>query len=148
MLSSLGNLLISTSILLSFYLIYCSLKEINSKNIQVLPKLLKLSFLQLLFISLSFVTLLIGYIISDFSLINVYENSHTTKPLFYKISGVWGNHEGSLLLWISILIIFSFFFFNKNIYLEKKFLIIILFFQNILISGFLIFLLITLIHLV
>ena len=141
MLSSLGNLLISTSILLSFYLIYCSLKEINSKNIQVLPKLLKLSFLQLLFISLSFVTLLIGYIISDFSLINVYENSHTTKPLFYKISGVWGNHEGSLLLWISILIIFSFFFVYKNRYLEKKFLHLTLFFQNILISGFLIFLL-------
>ena len=51
-----------------------------------------------------------AYVISDFSLINVYENSHTTKPLFYKISSTWGNHEGSLLLWINILVLFSFLF--------------------------------------
>ena len=141
MLSQLGNFLISGSILLSFCLIYFSLKEFNSNTIKISSKLLQLSFLQLLLICLSFIILLTGYIISDFSLVNVYENSHTTKPLFYKISGVWGNHEGSLLLWISILIIFSFFFTYKNRSLEKKFIYLTLFFQNILISGFLIFLL-------
>ncbi len=44
---------------------------------------------------------------SDFSLLNVVENSHSAKPLVYKISGVWGNHEGSMLLWVLILAIFG-----------------------------------------
>jgi len=74
-------------------------------------------------------------------MINVYENSHTTKPLFYKISGTWGNHEGSLLLWTNILVIFSFLFLiltkNKN----KNFKILTLIFQNFLIATFFIFLL-------
>lgn len=48
-----------------------------------------------------------AYVTSDFSVLNVAENSHTLKPMLYKISGVWGNHEGSLLLWILILVTFS-----------------------------------------
>ncbi|MFN3228336.1 MAG: heme lyase CcmF/NrfE family subunit [Asticcacaulis sp.] len=48
---------------------------------------------------LAFVALTMAFVVSDFSVSNVAENSHTLKPLFYKISGVWGNHEGSLLLW-------------------------------------------------
>ena len=51
------------------------------------------------------------HIISDFSVLNVFQNSHTTKPLFYKITAVWGNHEGSMLLWILVLTIFNFFIF-------------------------------------
>jgi len=47
------------------------------------------------------------YITSDFSVVNVVQNSHTAKPLLYKISGVWGNHEGSLLLWVLILALFG-----------------------------------------
>ena len=57
-----------------------------------------------------------AYIISDFSNFNVFQNSHSDKPLIYKIAGTWGNHEGSMLLWISILSIYAFFFsFTKNI---------------------------------
>ena len=57
-----------------------------------------------------------AYVVSDFSNYNVFQNSHSNKPLIYKISGTWGNHEGSMLLWLSILSIFSFFFsFTKNI---------------------------------
>ena len=48
-----------------------------------------------------------GYVTSDFSLLNVWQNSHTLKPLIYKISGVWGNHEGSLVLWVLILAIYG-----------------------------------------
>ncbi len=48
-----------------------------------------------------------GYITSDFSLLNVWQNSHTLKPLIYKVSGVWGNHEGSLVLWVLILAIYG-----------------------------------------
>jgi len=73
-------------------------------------------------------------------MINVYENSHTTKPLFYKISGTWGNHEGSMLLWINILVIFSFLFLLLNKKKNKNFKILTLIFQNLLISVFFIFL--------
>ena len=59
---------------------------------------------------LSFFSLMYAYVISDFSNYNVFQNSHSDKPLIYKISGTWGNHEGSMLLWISILSICSFFF--------------------------------------
>ena len=48
-----------------------------------------------------------AYVVSDFSLLNVAENSHSQKPLIYKITGVWGNHEGSMLLWVVILSFFS-----------------------------------------
>ena len=62
---------------------------------------------QFLLIALSFAALTHAYLISDFSLLNVVENSHSAKPLIYKISGVWGNHEGSMLLWVLILALFG-----------------------------------------
>ncbi len=48
-----------------------------------------------------------AYVTSDFSVLNVVENSHTDKPLLYKITGVWGNHEGSMLLWVFMLALFG-----------------------------------------
>jgi cytochrome c-type biogenesis protein CcmF len=63
--------------------------------------------LQLLLIALAFLALTWSYVVSDFSVANVAANSHSLKPLLYKISGVWGNHEGSLLLWVLILAIFG-----------------------------------------
>ena len=51
----------------------------------------------------AFLALMYAYVTSDFSVLNVYENSHSAKPLIYKIAGVWGNHEGSMVLWILIL---------------------------------------------
>lgn len=62
---------------------------------------------QLLFVGASFVALVTLHVTSDFSVANVYENSHSMKPLLYKITGVWGNHEGSMLLWVSILALFG-----------------------------------------
>jgi cytochrome c-type biogenesis protein CcmF len=62
---------------------------------------------QLLFAGLSFLALTTLYVTSDFSVANVFENSHSAKPLLYKITGVWGNHEGSMLLWVSILALFG-----------------------------------------
>ncbi len=56
---------------------------------------------------IAFVALTLAYIHSDFSLRNVFENSHSLKPMLYKVTGVWGNHEGSLVLWVLILAIFS-----------------------------------------
>jgi cytochrome c-type biogenesis protein CcmF len=62
---------------------------------------------QLLFVGASFIALVTLHVNSDFSVANVYENSHSMKPLIYKITGVWGNHEGSMLLWVSILALFG-----------------------------------------
>lgn len=62
---------------------------------------------QLLFVGASFMALVMLHVNSDFSVANVYENSHSMKPLLYKITGVWGNHEGSMLLWVSILALFG-----------------------------------------
>jgi cytochrome c-type biogenesis protein CcmF len=59
------------------------------------------------FIALAFFTLMFAYVTSDFSVMAVAENSHTAKPLLYKITGVWGNHEGSMVLWLLILGIYS-----------------------------------------
>nr|WP_279306490.1 heme lyase CcmF/NrfE family subunit [Microvirga solisilvae] len=58
-------------------------------------------------VAFSFLALTIAYVSSDFSVLNVVQNSHSAKPLIYKISGVWGNHEGSMLLWILILTLFG-----------------------------------------
>ena len=60
-----------------------------------------------LLVALSFAALTWAYLASDFSVVNVWENSHSAKPLIFKISGVWGNHEGSMLLWVLILVMFG-----------------------------------------
>ena len=61
------------------------------------------SLLQFGLIAIAFLALMRAYVTSDFSLLNVYQNSHSAKPLIYKIAGVWGNHEGSMLLWVLML---------------------------------------------
>jgi cytochrome c-type biogenesis protein CcmF len=58
-------------------------------------------------VALSFAALTWAYVVSDFSVLNVVENSHSQKPMIYKITGVWGNHEGSMLLWVLILALFG-----------------------------------------
>lgn len=65
------------------------------------------SMMQLLLVAIAFAALTYAYLVSDFSLLNVVENSHSEKPLIYKFSGVWGNHEGSMLLWALILALFG-----------------------------------------
>ena len=143
MLSETGHLFIFASTFLSLFLIFFSIKEIKGNKKSSFPVIVSFSKFQLIFTNLSFLTLMGGYIISDFSIVNVYENSHSSKPLIYKISGVWGNHEGSLLLWINVLVIFSFLFFKKNNKHNKEFSLFTLVFQNILILGFFIFLITT-----
>src|SRR2546423_5188684 len=62
---------------------------------------------QFAFVVLAFAALTSCYVTSDFSVINVYENSHSQMPLIYKFTSVWGNHEGSMLLWVLILALFG-----------------------------------------
>ncbi|MGO7022153.1 cytochrome c biogenesis protein CcsA, partial [Rhizobium leguminosarum] len=58
-------------------------------------------------VTFSFAALTYAHVVSDFSVENVWENSHSLVPLLYKYSGVWGNHEGSMMLWLLILTLFS-----------------------------------------
>jgi cytochrome c-type biogenesis protein CcmF len=62
---------------------------------------------QFLLVAASFGCLTYAYVTSDFSVVNVIQNSHSAKPMLYKVSGVWGNHEGSMLLWVLILAVFG-----------------------------------------
>src|SRR3954466_1516388 len=62
---------------------------------------------QFLFVAIAFLALKHAYVVSDFSVANVAANSNSLKPLLYKISGVWSNHEGSMLLWVFILALFG-----------------------------------------
>ncbi len=142
MLSNIGSILVFSILVLSLLIIYKSYLDIEINNQTLNKSIYSLSLFQITFTILSFFTLITGFISSDFSIVNVYENSHTAKPLFYKIAGTWGNHEGSLLLWINILVLFSHLFLIFNHKHDKKFRLYTLIFQNFLILGFVIFLLI------
>ena len=139
MLSNFGNLLLLLNITLSCLIIYSSINCLNASGNQIFENIYKISLFQTTTILISFFTLIAAFIVSDFSVINVYQNSHSLKPIFYKISGTWGNHEGSLLLWVIILSIFSFLFLIINKNHPKSYRIYTLIIQNILILGFLFF---------
>ncbi len=141
MLSNTGNFLLLLSILFTFFIIFQSFACLKKTNNMIFKSIYKISLLQSTTILICFFTLVGAFMVSDFSLINVYQNSHTLKPIFYKISGTWGNHEGSLLLWVIILTIFSFLFLITNKNHPKNYRINTLIIQNILILGFLFFIL-------
>ena len=140
MLSNTGNILIFGSIFFTISIIFIAFRNLRSGNILIGKDLVYLSIFQITFIITSFLLLIFAFVISDFSLLGVYQNSHISKPLFYKIAGVWGNHEGSLLLWINVMVVFSYLFFVFNNKTNKIYSLYTLLVQNLLILGFLIFL--------
>ena len=123
----------------SFLIIIFSIKNFND-NKGFEKKILSLTFLQMFLVIISFLGLVFSFIYSDFSNETVFNHSHTTKPLFYKISGTWGNHEGSLLLWLLVLTLFISIFLLKSKEQPKKYRILTLVFQQVIIIGFFIFL--------
>ena len=76
-------------------------RESENKNSFLPLKIMPLA--NFIFSLIALISLIYCYVISDFSVSNVYQNSHSLKPLLYKISGTWGNHEGSMLLLLCIL---------------------------------------------
>ena len=113
----------------------------NFRNKDVLDNsIINYSFIQFFLVIISFFGLVLSFVYSDFSNETVFNNSHTTKPLFYKISGTWGNHEGSLLLWLLVLTLFAFLFLLTSHKQPKKYRILTLLFQQLIIIGFFIFL--------
>ena len=126
-------------LIFGLFLFYLSYK--NFKNSILLDnKIIVFSFLQFFFVIISFFSLIFSFVVSDFSNVTVFNNSHTTKPLFYKISGTWGNHEGSLLLWLLVLTLFIFIFLVRAKNQSVKYRILTLVFQQVIIIGFFIFL--------
>ena len=123
----------------SILVIFFSIKNFNDTQ-KLDTKVISLVFLQLLFVIISFSGLILSFVNSDFSNETVFNHSHTTKPLFYKISGTWGNHEGSLLLWLLVLTLFIFVFLLRSKNQPKQYKILTLLFQQIIIVGFFIFL--------
>jgi len=137
--SQIGYYSLIFAFIISILLFFFSIKDFNIEK-KIDNKILSFSFLQLFFVIISFLGLIAAFISSDFSNEVVFNNSHSTKPLFYKISGTWGNHEGSLLLWLLVLTLFIFIFIIKSNNQPKKYRILTLLFQQIIIIGFFIFL--------
>ena len=133
----LGNLLLTLSLIFSISQFFISQKRGKLKFISLSVNGLLISS------SLSFAILLYSHIVSDFSVTNVFQNSHTTKPLLYKVSGVWGNHEGSLLLWILVLTIFNYFIFRLYNNNNSNFILKTLEIQALITTGFILFTILT-----
>ena len=127
------------SVSLLFYSIFC----LKKKNQNINQNIFSLLFMQFFTVVISFISLVYSFVISDFSNATVYNNSHSTKPLFYKITGTWGNHEGSLLLWLLVLTLFILLFIIFSKKQPTKYRILSIFFQQIIILGFFLFLLLT-----
>ena len=136
MASNFANLVLILSIFFSFLSNFFYFK----KKLNFSIKFFNISSILSIF---SFFLLLYFFSISEFSIAAVYENSHSLKPFFYKIAGTWGNHEGSLLLFVIIIAIFgSLFTFCSN-KKELEFNALVIFFQNNIFLIFLLFLVTT-----
>jgi cytochrome c-type biogenesis protein CcmF len=99
MLPELGHFLLMLALMLSLAQAVCA---------AAIPRVARIApSLQCLCVGAAFLSLIHAYVTSDFSVANVAMNSHTEKPLLYKISGAWGNHEGSILLWANVLALFG-----------------------------------------
>ncbi|WP_207485642.1 heme lyase CcmF/NrfE family subunit [Arenibaculum pallidiluteum] len=98
---------------------------------------------QFALVALAFAALMHAYVVSDFSVLNVVQNSHTSKPMLYKVTGVWGNHEGSMLLWVLILSLFgaAVALFGRNLPPTLKARVLSV--QGLIGVGFLLFILLT-----
>ncbi len=103
MISLIGFSSLCLSTLFSFFILVP--KSIIKLNVKYFLIFLRSS---TFLVCISFFSLMTAYITSDFSNFNVFQNSHSDKPLVYKISGTWGNHEGSILLWLCMISVYGF----------------------------------------
>ena len=141
MLSNLGFFSLFLGLISSFTVFLCSVFNIKKNSLNLENKIYKFLTFQFFFVVIGFFILLYSFFTSDFSNVTVYNNSHSTKPLFYKITGLWGNHEGSLLLWLLVLTSFILFFFFNSKNELKNFRLYTVIFHQIIIIGFFIFVL-------
>ncbi len=139
MINLIGYYSLIVGLIFSLSIILISIKNLrNSKKFD--QRIIFLTTLQFFLVVISFISLVILFINSDFSNLTVFNNSHTTEPLFYKITGTWGNHEGSLLLWLLVLTLYLLIFLLKSKSQPKDYKIFTTLFQQIIVIGFFIFL--------
>ena len=139
--SQLGYYSLIFGLLTSIFIFFNSSIQLKKNNLVISDKTFGLIGFQFFFVFISFISLIYSFIISDFSNETVYNNSHTTKPLFYKITGTWGNHEGSLLLWLLVLtgVLLGFIFKSRNE--PNNYRLLTILFHQITVIGFFIFVL-------
>ena len=107
MIIELGHFALILAFLLSLVQTIVPLIGLRTSNTNLILLSHRTSFAILFFTIFSFSSLVYSYAVSDFSIINVWQNSHSRMPLLFKLTGSWGNHEGSMLLWVLILSIFT-----------------------------------------
>ena len=107
MIAELGHFALALAIAVAVFQSIIPLIGAQTGNHALMRTALPAAYMQALFVSLAFASLTYSHVTSDFSVLNVVQNSHTAKPMLYKVSGVWGNHEGSMLLWALILALFG-----------------------------------------
>lgn len=110
----------------------------RSFTYSIIPFITKLQFL---FLLLSFLCLIYVHATSDFSVLNVADNSSSEQPLFFRISGAWGNHEGSMMLWVMLFSFFSFCLSCKTVKLPLAFRVCVLSCQGLMATLFIAFIL-------
>ncbi len=116
MISLFGFIFLCISIIAKFFLIL----SVIIKTIELqLNKFILITKVSAFFVFLSFFSLMLAYVTSDFSNYNVFQNSHSLKPLIYKITGTWGNHEGSMMLWLCIIALYNLLFSIRKTSNEK-----------------------------
>jgi cytochrome c-type biogenesis protein CcmF len=132
-----------SGLLLSFLFAFTNVISFFFKNNKIYNLIFYVSlYLSFSFLLVSFLSLIYAYISSDFSNHNVFQNSHSTKPLLYKITGSWGNHEGSMLLWLLIMLFYSLMF-SFNQILENQIKKLTIFFHSALYLCFATFVIFT-----
>tara|TARA_Y100001970_G_scaffold289809_1_gene421308 strand:+ start:145 stop:2016 length:1872 start_codon:yes stop_codon:yes gene_type:complete len=143
MINQFGNYSLIIALITSVYLIYKSFFSFKRFETNLNSRIFSAISIQFIMIVISFSSLTYAFLVSDFSNQTVFNNSHTTIPSFYKFSGTWGNHEGSLLLWLSVLIIFLLIFVLRSSKQNISYRLLTILFQEIIILGFLLFILFT-----
>jgi cytochrome c-type biogenesis protein CcmF len=103
MIVEIGHYALVLAFALAFYQAIVPLIAMRLSDPKLMQSARSVALAQFAFVTIAYAALTYAHVVSDFSLVNVYENSHSAKPLVYKVSGVWGNHEGSMLLWVLVL---------------------------------------------
>jgi len=137
-LTQLGNFFIALALSASFIQLFTVI--FNKGYIRYALVISYMTIIHFLSISLAFLLLIYGFIISDFTIQNVLENSHSLKPMIYKVSASWGSHEGSMLLWCWVMALYGFLISINKQSLTKETKSLVLLFQGFLSFGFVFYL--------
>jgi cytochrome c-type biogenesis protein CcmF len=107
MIAELGHFILILALATALFQLAAPLIGATRDDFNLMQSSIPAALTQFILIAGAFTCLTWLYLISDFSVVNVAANSHSQKPLLYKLTGVWGNHEGSMLLWVLILSVFG-----------------------------------------